>query len=222
MTATNLRDNDGSRRKAQSLEGRNLLALRCHNTTKRYVEQECSNTEKYVGNCYGHHFLLLQFVVEKAVRRLVAPGEGAYRAVGLKQSVELVYHRLRIRTSRKRDDDVVESTNHVKRRLGGRAIHPKDCVVTIIGDQKAGLDRVDVFRRQRDPGNAKGLDTAIEDNPQIRPRHDAVGLRERFIDHSGTGIARLRGGATSQIKAIERFIPTLCQRDHPGRNRKGR
>ncbi len=87
---------------------------------------------------------------------------------------------------------------------------------------QARLDRVDVFRRQRDPGDAEGLDPAIEDDAQVRARRDRIRLRESLVDQRAADIARRGPGATPQMQPIERLVAAVHQRDHARRHRQRR
>ena len=169
------------RRKAERLQGRDLLALRGHQPSEHHVEQKRRDPEEDDGNGDRHHLLLVEFVLEETVGRLITPGDGADRTVGLEQAVEFVDHLPGVGARGERHDGVVEGAFHVEGGLRRAAVDPEHGVEAVVGDRHPRLHRIDIFGRQRDGGDAKALDPPVQhhrtsvpsshrDSPRQRPR----------------------------------------------------
>ena len=121
-------------RKSKRLQGGDLFALRRHQPAERHIEQKCRDAEENEGNRRRHHLLLVEFVLQKPVGRLIATFDSANRTVRLKQAIELGDHRLRVGARGKRNDGIVERAFQVECSFRSAPVDPQHGEETVVGD----------------------------------------------------------------------------------------
>jgi hypothetical protein len=146
----------------EGLERGDLFALQADQAADDHVQQECRDTEKDHRKNRGGGLLLLQFFAQKAARQLVLARVGADAAVRLQQFVEAVDDILLVAAPDQGQRDIVERAIHV---IGGRQrlmSHPHHAVTWVVGEQRAGRDLVDVFRRHRQRDDVERLAPPVD------------------------------------------------------------
>ncbi len=207
--------------KTQCLQRGNLLALDHHDPPQSAVEQERRNPEENERNRNRHHLLLVQLVLEEAVRRLISPLDGADRSVLFKQPVQFIDNRLRIGARRQRNDGVIEGCLHIEGGFRRTAVDPKDRIEPIVGNRQARLDGIDIFGRKRDAGDVESFHLPVEQDADVVSGVHSVDFRERFVNRCSSRRARLGRRATAQMKPGEPFVARTAERHHPRRHRLG-
>ncbi|MGY4307577.1 hypothetical protein ACVIJ6_004820 [Bradyrhizobium sp. USDA 4369] len=166
-----------------------------------------------------HHLLLVQLVLEKPVRRLVAPRDRANRPIGLEQPVELLDDGLCIGPRCQRDHRVVERALHVEGGLGRAAVDPQDRIEAIVRNRQSRTHRIDIFRRERDAGDPERLQPAVEQHADLVARLDAIGIRKGLVDRGAARVARRGRRAAAQMQPRQRLVTGAAERDEARRHR---
>src|SRR6516165_4497615 len=103
---------DRCRRHAKRLEGCDLLALRGDKPAQGDIEEERGDGEEDIWNGRRSHPLLVELVLEKAVRRLIAALESAERPIRFEKPIDLVDCVLGVGSWSERNDRIVEGAFH--------------------------------------------------------------------------------------------------------------
>ena len=209
-------------RKAQRLQGGDLFALGRHQPSKHDIQEECRDGEEDDGNGDRHDLLLIEFILEEAVRRLIPAGDGTDRTVRLEQPVEFIDHLFRVGARDERHDGVVEGAFHIEGRLRRAAVDPENGVEPVVRDRYPRLHRIDVFRRQRDRRDMKALKAPVQHHRHIGAELHPVGLGKRLVDGDVLRGTRLRRAAPTHMQPRQWLVSGMRQRHHARRNRQRR
>ena len=209
-------------REAQCFQGGDLFALGGHQPSKHDIQEECRHPEEDDGDGDRHDLLLIEFILEEAVRRLIPAGDGADRTIRLEQPVEFIDHLLRVDAGNERHDGVVEGAFHIEGRLRRAAVDPENGVEPVVRDRYPRLHRIDIFRRQRDGRDMKALKAPVQHHRQFAAECHRVGLGKRLVDRGVLRDARLRRAASTHMQSRQRLIAGMRQRHHARRNRQRR
>ncbi len=197
---------------AEGLEQCDLLALGADQARHHHMKQEDRDQQEDRWQDRGLGALLIELLLEEAMRRLVVSGAGTGAAVAGESHVQGVDDAFPVGPRLKGQRELVEGAFHAVGVGQGRLVHPEDGVAPVVGDQVGRAGLVEKFGAQGDAAQRQAGAAAIDDCLDVVARNEPVGRGEGVAGYHlilAPGHWQL---ASQQVQAVEGRLATVGNR----------
>ncbi len=153
--------------------------------------------------------------------RLVLASVSAKSAIALQQPVQVVDHLLFQRPAHQGQRNRVERVLEVVGRSQGFAADPHDAEQAVVGHDRPGTQRIDVFGRQGHADDGQPPFASIDDGIEGIAGQQAVRCRKCLVEDDLPGASRLDVSPNSHVQAVQLRRVSLWNRNEQTARRFG-